>query len=211
MRKGDLHVKNLLVWLMVGIGGMTAATAWAEGYDLPCGSNNCSGHHNHGCGNKICRVICETKKVKEVKYKCECEDFCVPGPSENLGKVCETDECGKVHHRIQWRPGCAEVYTKTKLIKYEETKEVPSWKWVVEEVPCCAPCQAGCCAALAGARTQHNSPVFANQTAPTSEEAVVTSDPLPPSPTALNDGFEPQPRRRMINPLQQTNRPAGSR
>ena len=33
-----------------------------------------------------------TKKVTKTEYECECEDFCVPGPS--LRTVCH-DECGK--------------------------------------------------------------------------------------------------------------------
>ena len=30
---------------------------------------------------KVCRCVPSTKKVTKIEYDCECEDFCVPGPS----------------------------------------------------------------------------------------------------------------------------------
>ena len=83
---------------------------------------------------KVCRLICETKKVTKPEYSCECEDFCVPGASDH----CVTyDECGCKKH--VFTPNCATVRTRTKLVKKEVTKEVPSYRWVVEKVcPACA-------------------------------------------------------------------------
>ncbi len=52
--------------------------------------------------------MCEMKEVKETKYKCECEDFCVPGHSQLHG-------CKEI-------PTCGEVRTRKKLVKYEEVR-----------------------------------------------------------------------------------------
>ncbi|MFO0897804.1 MAG: hypothetical protein U0836_10315 [Pirellulales bacterium] len=89
---------------------------------------------NH-CGNKckvkkVCRLECTEKEVKETKYTCECEDFCVPGKSKKCG--------------CTYTPTCGCVYTRKKLVKKEETKKVPSTKCVVEYLceSCCASC--GC-------------------------------------------------------------------
>jgi hypothetical protein len=89
---------------------------------------------------KICRVICETKKVPKVTYDCECEDFCVPGPSCR-STVC--DECG--HKKHVYTPGCGEVRTRTKLIKKETMEEKVAYKWVVETL--CGGCENRCAAA----------------------------------------------------------------
>jgi hypothetical protein len=100
---------------------------------------DCCDHCGCQCEcQKVCRLICETKKVTKPEYSCECEDFCVPGPSEH----CVTrDECGCKKH--VYTPTCATVRTRTKLVKKEVTKEVPSYRWVVEKVcPACA-CKTG--------------------------------------------------------------------
>jgi hypothetical protein len=82
----------------------------------------------------VCRVICETKKVPKVTYSCECEDFCVPGPSERT-RVCDCDNCKK----WVYTPTCGTVRTRKKLVKHEEMKEVVSYRWVVENMcPACA-------------------------------------------------------------------------
>lgn len=92
-----------------------------------------------GCRHKVkkvCRLVCETKKEKKAEYCCETEDFCVPGRSQRCGTTCDCDG----HRKPVWKPTCARVRTKTKLVKKEVTKEVPTWKWVVEEI--CCDCQA---------------------------------------------------------------------
>jgi hypothetical protein len=110
----------------------------------------CAGECCHHCGchancSKVCRLVCETKKVPKTEYDCECEDFCVPGPSQcSLG----CDECG--HHKLVYTPTCARVRTRVKLVKREEIKEVQSYKWVVEDL--CAPCARACAAADAMAQ-----------------------------------------------------------
>jgi len=86
---------------------------------------------------KVCRLVPTTKKVPKVTYTCECEDFCVPGPSDH----CVTcDECGKKKH--VYTPTCAKVRTRTKLVKHETMEEVPTHKWVVETV--CNGCAGKC-------------------------------------------------------------------
>jgi hypothetical protein len=89
---------------------------------------------------KVCRVVCEVKKVPKVEYDCECEDFCVPGPSCR-STVC--DECG--HKKHVYTPGCGKVRTRTKLIKKETMEEKVIYKWVVEKL-CCG-CEERCAAA----------------------------------------------------------------
>jgi hypothetical protein len=90
--------------------------------------------------HKICRVVCETKKVPKIEYDCECEDFCVPGPSCRT-TVC--DECGNKKH--VYTPGCGEVRTRTKLVKKETMEEKVVYKWVVQTV--CGNCESRCVAA----------------------------------------------------------------
>ncbi|HEX5442947.1 MAG TPA: hypothetical protein VFW87_03920 [Pirellulales bacterium] len=87
------------------------------------------GRHTDCC--KVCRVVCEMTKVSKPEFECECEDFCVPGPSQ-----CETvcDDCGN-KCRV-YTPGCAKVRTRVKLVRKEVVQEKPSYKWVVEDVCC---------------------------------------------------------------------------
>jgi hypothetical protein len=101
-----------------------------------------AGHHycrHCGCQQhckKVCRLICGTKKEVKPVYCCECEDFCVPGPSVRCGVQCECNRLGiKCCHAV-YKPTCAEVRTKKVLVKKEIEKEVPAYKWVVEEVCC---------------------------------------------------------------------------
>jgi hypothetical protein len=43
---------------------------------------------------------------------------------------------------FNWLPGCAQIYSRTKLMKKTVTVTVPSHKWVVEEL--CLDCRANC-------------------------------------------------------------------
>jgi hypothetical protein len=72
---------------------------------------------------KHCRVVPEKKKVTEVVYLCEEEDYCLPGCKAPDGS----------HHPCG-HPGCAGPRTRTILRKRIVTKEVPSTKCVVESV-----------------------------------------------------------------------------
>lgn len=123
-----------------------------------------------GAGDKVCRLVCEEKKVDVVCWGCLCEDFCLPGPSEpgcqHSTTVC--DECDKPRvpgapqvdpKRFVWRewfPGCARIFTRKKLYKKVETVTVPSYRWVVEEL--CPHCQTCCEVAAVDASAEASLP-----------------------------------------------------
>ena len=126
--------------LAVAIISMLSAVAAAE----CCRDCGC---HCDCC--KVCRCVPDIKKVPKITYDCECEDFCVPGPSKCCGfkTVCPDNCCGcplfnHAHREPVFEPGCsAKIYTRHKLIKKEEIKEVCSWKWeVVDLCPHCKSC-----------------------------------------------------------------------
>lgn len=126
-----------------------------------CSHQSCLDRRGHSsccekCGcqsscHKICRLICEDKKVQEVCWGVECEDFCVPGPStpgcEHCEKVCEPsndpkEPCTASKNFIwkSWIPSMTtKIFTKKKLMKKTVTKTIPGYKWVVEDL--CAACE----------------------------------------------------------------------
>jgi hypothetical protein len=133
-----------------------AATVHAAGDDCPCVHCGCS----VGC-QKVCRLVCEEKKVDVVCWGCLCEDFCVPKHSKpgclhskpvcTDCKVC-LEDCTKSFHAepkrflwTDWCPSCAKIFTRKKLMKKIETVTVPSYKWKVECL--CPRCEATCAAA----------------------------------------------------------------
>lgn len=135
--------------------------------DCKCAQCGCKAH----C-HKICHVVCEMKDVKKVCYCCKDVDVCIPGCSEKCGEVCEPNPCCQVHpvdceacaghhhsfldrlfdchhscceSRTVWEPSCSgRVRECTKLMKYEVSKKVPTYKWVVEY--CCDNCCEHACA-----------------------------------------------------------------
>lgn len=113
------------------IAALLAAAADARAGHLFC--HHCRCHTN--C-KKICRLECGTKKETKIEYECETEDFCIPGPSHKHGFTYECGPHGHKHRKPIWHPTCAKVHTRTKLVKKEVTKEVPDYKWVVEEYCC---------------------------------------------------------------------------
>jgi hypothetical protein len=115
---------------------------------------------NRGC-QKVCRLVCEEKKVDVICWGCKCEDFCVPAPStpgcrhcENICETCDAaGDCTKPRSQVKkfvwtdWTPSCAKIYTKKKLMQRVVSKKIPSYKWVVEDL--CPECEANCpCAAI---------------------------------------------------------------
>src|SRR5262245_56484775 len=110
-------MKSTAIWLlacclMAGFGRASA------------GEHACCAHS--GCQaacEKVCRLVCETKKVTKIEYSCQCEDFCVPGPSERCVTV---DCCGD--KQVHYTPTCATVRTRAKLVKHERVEEKPSFK-----------------------------------------------------------------------------------
>jgi hypothetical protein len=125
MREGHA-VRNHFV---LSASALLLLAAWVEAAQMcdHCGcQRNCK---------KICRLVCGKKKETKTVYMCECEDFCVPGHSKKCGVKIECD-CDGRHRTIIWQPTCARVRTRKKLVKDEVSKEVPDYKWVVEEYCC---------------------------------------------------------------------------
>jgi len=123
-----------------------ALMAWQS---VDAGGHDCCEKCGHECKPKrVCHVIVEMKKVPKVCYTCECEDFCVPGPSKRCGRAPKPEEtpCGElcVQDRWHWNwlPGCASIHTKSKIVKKTTQVEVPTHKWVVEYL--CPDCQSKC-------------------------------------------------------------------
>ena len=108
------------------------------------------------CGCKTCKLVCETKTIKVIRWGCECEDVCLaPKSCEGCTRCdgecspsCDSCGCNKKPdtHIVwkEWTPGeCGDVRTRKKLVKYEVTKVVPSFKWVVEKCESCG-CASSC-------------------------------------------------------------------
>ncbi len=167
-----------------------------------------AGHHGgSGCNDcgcqqnlrKVCRWVCEIKEVKDYEWKCECEDFCIPGPSSFCRKPdcdcdCDNDCCRDCQRHLrlcdkgvkEWGPpcGCC-VRTKKKLIKVEVVKKVPVYKCVIETVcdncGCDNGCNTGCNAGCATA-TDCGAPAGVPAPMPGDHSA-----PLPPAPTPAKE------------------------
>jgi hypothetical protein len=110
--------------------------------------------HHCGCHRlkKICCPVPDKRIETSYEYTCECEDFCVPGPSKCMGTCCKKDCNGCCQCEKVWQPTCAKVHTRTVLIKKPVTKEVCTVKWVVKTVCCgCGRECGGCCEAACGA------------------------------------------------------------
>lgn len=123
-------MRTALVLIAATLALAVSPAAWAG--HLFCDQCGCQ----QNC-RKVCKLVCEKKKETTTEYTSECEDFCIPGPSHKCGVRYEHDECGgHPHRKIIWQPTCAKVHTRKKLVKKEVTKEVPDYKWVVEEYCC---------------------------------------------------------------------------
>jgi hypothetical protein len=189
----------------MAVSGMLAQTAAAGDCCCSCGDN---------CGvRKVCRLKESTKKIEKVCYGCECEDYCLPGKScrgcLNVENTCDdgcSDSCGcesgcatcKVGGKeskpwcclewFDWKPSCAEVRTRKKLVKYVLTKEVPSWKWEVEEV-CSGCCPSGGCSVGADGMEVET------PTADQIESAEEADAPIPAPPTAKQASYTQSSRK----------------
>jgi len=158
--------------LVVAIGIANRLRA-AEGCCAHCGCD-------HAC-QKVCRLVCEEKKITTTCWGCKEEDFCIPGPSKPGCKHCDMvcEECDPKGPCVEpkklvwreWIPGsCAKVYTKKKLMKRTVTTTVPSYKWVVEDL--CPQCESAC--------TAVSVPLGADiPPAPAVDAKMITGKPLP--------------------------------
>lgn len=104
------------------------------------------------CG-KVCKLVCEKKKLTAICFGCECDEICIPGPSRAGGKHCATcngectaDACTDCqNHPPQcefcWRDwfacGCARPRTVKVLTKYQAEKEIGWYHWEVTDAACC--------------------------------------------------------------------------
>jgi hypothetical protein len=128
--------------------GLSAAASAGEPFCAHCGCTD-------GCC-RVCRLVCEEKKVEVICWGCTCEDFCLPCPSTPGCRYCEDiyepcDEGDKpvwVCTRpkrftwLDWCPGSARMHTKKKLMKRVVIRKIPVYKWVVEDL--CPRCEAEC-------------------------------------------------------------------
>jgi hypothetical protein len=107
---------------------------------------------SHTCG-KVCKLVCETKKLTAVGYGCESKDICLPEPSRAGCKHCAvcygkstSDACGNCQScapkcEFCWRDwfacGCAQPRTVHVLTKYQAEKKICWYHWEVVDAGCC--------------------------------------------------------------------------
>ena len=138
---------RLLLWSMLTLAAVTNTIGQVHAQEGAC----CHCQGSDGC-QKVCRLVCETKKVTVVCWGLQKEDFCVPCRSTFCMRheecVCGDDTDPKApctqpkkFPRNEWIPASnAKIYTKNKLMKRTITKTIPSFKWVVEDL--CDNCEA---------------------------------------------------------------------
>jgi hypothetical protein len=101
---------------------------------------------------RVCHLASEDKKIEVTCWGCECEEFCIPGPSTPKCEHCNDVKCScvegvnpkvaskpKAFSWTGWLPGGASVQTRKKLMKRTITETVPSHKWVIEDL--CEECK----------------------------------------------------------------------
>ncbi len=151
MRQGIFHYAVLAIVVSLCF----AARGFAG--DCCCAHCGC----NQSC-QKVCRLVCEEKKVEVIYWGCLCEDFCLPKHNkpgcEHCEMVCaDCDEpcvegapyvMPKRFVWTEWIPGCATMHSRKKLYKKADSVTVKSFKWVVEDL--CSHCEANCGAAVVG-------------------------------------------------------------
>jgi hypothetical protein len=137
-------------------GLLAMAAAW-NASAVAAGEICCALCGGHDSCNKVCRLVCEEKKVDVICWGVKCEDFCTPGPSKPGCKHCDVvcDQCDPKakakpddpHSKARsfvwrdWIPWKSpQIHTKRKLMQKIETKKIPSYKWVVEDL--CKECES---------------------------------------------------------------------
>ena len=102
---------------------------------LRAGAPCCDGCGCQPCTRKVCRLVCEPKEETKKVYSCKCEDFCIPGRSICCKKPCDCHWwCCLCCDHYTYKPTCGCVRTRVVPVITTETKKVPSYKCVVEEV-----------------------------------------------------------------------------
>jgi hypothetical protein len=131
----------LLSWIALCT---VVATAPADEFCLDCTRPTCG---------KVCRLVCEKKKLTANCYACECKQICIPDPSREGCKHCAVcygecpapscDPCQAHTPKCEfcWKDwfacGCAQPRTVKVLTKYQAEREIGWYHWEVVDAACC--------------------------------------------------------------------------
>jgi hypothetical protein len=112
-----------------------------------------AGEMTYGCAvrpacGKICKLVCETKKLQAVGYGYKCESICIPSHSRHGSKHCDVTCCAgddlegyapKIEFCwYDWFAcGCATPRTVKVLTKYQAEREVSAYHWEVMDATTC--------------------------------------------------------------------------
>jgi hypothetical protein len=126
--------------------GIVAISAWLTGAAR-------AGDMMYGCATrpacgKICKLVCESKKLQAVGYGYKCESICIPSPSRHGCKHCDATCCAgddlkgcapKIEFCwYDWfASGCAKPRTVKILTKYQAERKIDSYHWEVVDASCC--------------------------------------------------------------------------
>ena len=186
MRTSPTTIARSIVIAIAAVLNSFVGSSSVLGFECPCA--RCG--HASDC-QKVCRLVTETKKVEVICWGYKDEDFCVPCRSQECEQHCETacedcDKDSKVESQpkaflwTRWLPTSAESYTRRKLMKRVTTKEVPSFKWVYEDI--CEKCATA---------TPDANPQDAVRMASHDSSAELT-----PAPASLGEATPPQQQAR---------------
>ena len=147
MRRTSLTM--LSRWILSICGGIAVGCALqlvAQAQDCPLDMRRSA------CG-KVCKLVCETKKLTAIGYGNECKSICVPGPSRPGCKhcavccgECKCDPCTCCEHSTPkcefcWRDwfvcGCCRPRTVKVLTKWQAEKTICWYHWEVVDRSCC--------------------------------------------------------------------------
>jgi hypothetical protein len=139
--ESEIVMRAIIITLeIVAICGFAVSTAPAGELMYGCVSRP-------ACG-KVCKLVCETKKIPGVGYGYECDTICIPHCSRVGCKHCDTTCCPQddiegCPPRIEfcWYDwfacGCAKPRSIKLLTKYQAEREVCSYRWEVVDAACC--------------------------------------------------------------------------
>jgi hypothetical protein len=131
------------------LASLAVLCAW---HGAAIGDEFCLDMTRPACG-KVCKLVCDTKKLTSIGYGIECKSMCIPEPSragckhcavcygKNDGKPC--DGCSNCPPKCEfcWRDwfacGCAQPRTVRVLTKYQAEKKICWYHWEVVDAACC--------------------------------------------------------------------------
>lgn len=104
------------------------------------------------CG-KVCKLVCETRRLTSIGYGSKCKSICLPDPSRagcKHGAICygkcddkPGDCCPNCQPKCEfcWRDwfacGCAQPRMVHVLTKYQAEKKICWYHWEVVDAACC--------------------------------------------------------------------------